>query len=200
MPISPGEPWGDAVAGPVDGPLSIDDHTTARLVAAGREPVVRGGDLALALGVVDGTDPSLRLPVDVMVLRDAASGRELARGIAHLIVRRRGPLSWLRSRVTVVANTDYVQGRQWLPRAHPNDGVLDRLDVDAAMSIRQRYQAMRRARAGNHLPHPCMRATRGERFDVDVDRRARLWLDGQLTTVRGTVVVEVLVDGGAVNI
>lgn len=200
MPIRPGEPWGDAIAGPVDGPLSIDDRTTARLVADGREPVVRGGDVARALGVVTGTDPSLRLPIDVIVLRDAASGRELTRGIAHLVIRRRGPLGWLRGRVTVVANTDYVHGLQWLPRAHPNDGVLDRLDVDATMSIRQRYQAMRRARVGNHLPHPCMRATRGERFEVDVDRGARMWLDGQLTTVRGTVVVGVLVDGGAVNI
>jgi hypothetical protein len=45
-----------------------------------------------------------------------------------------------------------------------------------------------------------MRATRGDRFTVDVNRRSRLVVDGQSISVRGAVVIEVVVDGGAVNI
>lgn len=200
VPISPGEPWGQPTVATTHAPICSDDRSTARSVIAGHEPVVRGGDLALALGVAGEGDPTLRLPVDIFVVRHVDSGREIARGIAHAVVHRSGPLGWLRDSATVIANTEYVRGRQLLPRAHPNDGLLDRLEIDATMPSRQRLQAIRRARVGNHLPHPDMRATRGDRFTVDVNRRSRLVVDGQSISVRGAVVIEVVVDGGAVNI
>lgn len=65
----------------------------------------------------------------------------------------------------VISNSGIVHGRDVLPRAHPNDGFVDVLHIDYAMTNRQRISAWRRAKTGSHLPHPHLRASRDTEFE-----------------------------------
>jgi len=65
----------------------------------------------------------------------------------------------------VISNSGIVRGRDVLPRAHPNDGYIDVLEIDEAITTRQRLSAWRRAATGSHLPHPQLRASRSTEFE-----------------------------------
>ena len=65
----------------------------------------------------------------------------------------------------IISNSGIVRGRDVLPRAHPNDGYVDVLEVDEAITTRQRLSAWRRATTGSHLPHPQLRASRSTEFE-----------------------------------
>lgn len=65
----------------------------------------------------------------------------------------------------IISNSGIVRGRDVLPRAHPNDGFVDVLEIDEAITTRQRLFAWRRSRTGSHLPHPQLRASRSPEFE-----------------------------------
>ncbi len=65
----------------------------------------------------------------------------------------------------IISNSGIVRGRDVLPRAHPNDGYVDVLEIDEAITTRQRLSAWRRAKTGSHLPHPQLRASRSTEFE-----------------------------------
>jgi hypothetical protein len=65
----------------------------------------------------------------------------------------------------ILSNSGIVRGRDVLPRAHPNDGYVDVLNIDEAITTRQRLFAWRRAQTGSHLPHPHLRASRSTEFE-----------------------------------
>lgn len=65
---------------------------------------------------------------------------------------------------SVVTSTGWSGGVEVCPRAHPGDGVLDHLEVDSAMPLRQRIRARRKMRSGTHLPHPSLRVSRSADF------------------------------------
>jgi len=65
----------------------------------------------------------------------------------------------------ILSNSGIVRGRDVLPRAHPNDGYVDVLNIDEAITTRQRLFAWRRAKTGSHLPHPQLRASRSTEFE-----------------------------------
>jgi hypothetical protein len=65
----------------------------------------------------------------------------------------------------ILSNSGIVRGRDVLPRAHPNDGYVDVLTIDEAITTRQRLFAWRRAKTGSHLPHPQLRASRSTEFE-----------------------------------
>ena len=65
----------------------------------------------------------------------------------------------------IISNSGIVRGRDVLPRAHPNDGFVDVLEIDEAMTTRQRLAAWRRSKTGSHLPHPQLRASRSPEFE-----------------------------------
>ena len=65
----------------------------------------------------------------------------------------------------IISNSGIVRGRDVLPRAHPNDGFVDVLEIDEAMTTRQRFSAWRRSKTGSHLPHPQLRASRSPEFE-----------------------------------
>ena len=65
----------------------------------------------------------------------------------------------------IISNSGIVHGRDVLPRAHPNDGYVDVLEIDEAITTRQRLSAWRRATTGSHLPHPQLRASRSTEFE-----------------------------------
>jgi hypothetical protein len=200
MPIQPNREWGSAVGHSVDGVAvrAMSDHAVAEAVARGVEPLVRGGDLHQAIGAPTGDIATRRLPIDLIELEAIDDGSVLATGVAHVVLRRSRAGGWWRGPVTMIANSEFIRGRQALPRAHPNDGMLDRLDVDAAMTPRQRVAAMRRARLGDHLPHPSLVVARGTSFVIENVDNVHIEVDGRRIAIDRAFRVSVYVDGGTV--
>ena len=119
----------------------------------------------------------MRFPVDL--LRVEADGRSFT-AIAHVLVRR----SWWRGPIVALMNADHLGRWDVAPRAHPNDGLADVIDVDPMMGVRARWQAWRRLSTGTHLPHPLMHNRRTTAESWTFERPLRLWVDG---VARGTV-------------
>ena len=173
MTIKPGEDWGEIVAPNAELVDIGSDAALAAHVAAGDRRPVRlvGGDLLTTLGAPVPGPTLLRLPVDV--LRIVADGRELT-AVAHVVARR----SWWRGPLLAVMNVDRLGRWDVAPRAHPNDGRADVVEVDAAMRGRDRWQAWRRLPTGTHVPHPLVRTRRITDAEWTFDRPRRLWVDG----------------------
>jgi len=182
--IRKGEAWGE-VGGLPDGGVVVRSDAEARRVVtearrAGRPlpPVgLLGGDLCRTLGG-RGDEARLRgggaarLPVDV--------GSVLVDGVqhwfvAHLVVRR----SWWRGRIVAAMNAEFVGAWDVAPRAHPDDGLLDVVDVSPAMPLTDRVRARRRLPSGGHLPHPAIAVSRRPAVQFDLDRPTPVWLDGE---------------------
>ena len=174
MTIRKGEPWGSAVARPQRLTLAESDRALAGLVAAGGElPLgVSGGDLFATVGAPAGRDPVQRLPVDL--LRIEADGACYC-AVAHVVARR----AWWRGRIVAVLNVDHVGRWNVAPRAHPNDGRFDVVEVDPAMRFRQRLQARRRLPQGTHVPHPRISTRTGTSESWSFIRPHRLFVDGE---------------------
>lgn len=129
--------------------------------AGGRDELDRvaaGGEVAL-------------LPWDVIEV--VADGRRCW-AVAHVVARGR---LWS-GEVVAVMNVDHRGDWDVAPRAHPNDGLLDSIHVDAAMGWRARWQAKGRLRSGTHVPHPLISVRRGEALAFHFARPRRLLVDG----------------------
>lgn len=174
MTIRKGEPWGEEVDRPDDLLLVDADANLAALLDRGdpRPVAVAGGDLYRSVG---SPDPRPRMQrVDIDAIRVLADGI-VHIGVAHVVARR----SWWRGTIVAVMNVDHLGGWNVAPRAHPNDGLLDVVEVDAAMPIRQRWQARSRLRQGTHLPHPSIASRRVTERSWRFDRPTPLWVDGE---------------------
>ena len=124
------------------GRASFDEPT-------GRRFGSRGGDLARTLGSppLDDDAPSvLELTLDLVdVTCDV--GRFVA--CAHVVVRPRWTRGgWWFGPVTVVMNAEFIGDWDVAPRGHPNDGRVEVLQADTAMSLRERLAVRRRLPAG----------------------------------------------------
>lgn len=185
MTIRPGEHWGTEVARPAD---LVEVDADASLAARGGEPTgLRGGDLYVSLGAPARRDPVQRLPIDG--LRVTLDGVDHD-AVAHVVMRR----SWWRGRVVAVMNVDHIGDWNVAPRAHPNDGRLDIVEVDAAMTVRDRWAARRRLAAGTHVPHPRIRTRRAEAERWEFDRPTSVWIDGVAAGSSRIVEVEIVPD------
>jgi YegS C-terminal NAD kinase beta sandwich-like domain len=182
--VRKGEAWGEAGGLPPEGVVVADDAEARAVVTAARragEPPpalgLVGGDLCRTLGG-RGDDAGLRsaeaarLPVDLgSVLLD---GRQHW-FVAHLVARN----GWWRGRIVAVMNAEFHGDWDVAPRAHPGDGLLDIVDVAAAMSLTDRWAARARLRTGAHVPHPAIATSRRAAVQVDFDRPTPVWLDGE---------------------
>jgi hypothetical protein len=193
--IRKGEPWGAAVASPDGLPVMADDAALAAHVTAarrrGRRPSavgVAGGDLARTMGGGSaGRFPGTvtKAPVDVMCVQVPGTD-QVTWAVAHVVARR----GW-RGEVVFAMNAEFLGRFDVAPRSHPNDGKVDVLAVAAAMPLRARWQARRRARSGTHLPHPQLTVTHTATFERQFARPLQLWIDGQKWVRAGAVRVEV---------
>jgi hypothetical protein len=182
--IRKGEAWGEVGRLPDDGVVVRSDAEARRVVTEARRasrplpPVgLLGGDLCRTLGGRGDEarlrgDGAARLPVDV--------GSVLVDGVqhwfvAHLVVRR----SWWRGRIVAAMNAEFVGAWDVAPRAHPDDGLLDVVDVSPAMPLTDRVRARRRLPSGGHLPHPAIAVSRRPAVQFDLDRPTPVWLDGE---------------------
>lgn len=184
MTVRPGEAWGEAGSLPEDGVVVGSDAEARRVVTAARragEPVpplgLVGGDLCRTLGGRGDearvrSDGGVRLPVDL--------GSVLVDGVqhwfvAHLVARR----SWWRGRIVATMNAEFLGAWDVAPRAHPNDGKLDVVDVAPSMPVGDRLRARTRLPAGAHVPHPAITTSRRAALQLDFDRPTPVWLDGE---------------------
>jgi YegS C-terminal NAD kinase beta sandwich-like domain len=173
--IRKGEEWGVAVERPADLHVCVDDADLAEHVAAGAiDPLaVAAGDLARTVGSPGPRAALQRVPVDL--LRVVADGRTLV-AVAHVVARTRW---WWPGPIVGAFNSEYLGEWDVAPRAHPNDGIADVVEVDAAMPLRARLQARRRLPSGTHVPHPCVTSTRRAEVEWRFERPLQLHVDGR---------------------
>jgi diacylglycerol kinase family enzyme len=168
------------VACPADAEVVGSDRTLRDWVVAARERVeaipevgVAGGDLARTCGGGLGARPSAaKVTVDVM--RITLDGNDRTWGVAHVVAHR----GWWRGDVLMVMNAEYYGAYDVVPRSHPNDGRVDVVHVDPAMSIRQRWQARKRALTGAHLPHRHISVQSLTETDLHFAKPVIIWIDG----------------------
>ena len=180
MTIRKGEPWGEPAECPFDVRVVSTDRDLRDWVIWHRtrdQPIrpigVSGGDVARTCGGASGTGLlSVKVVVDAMrvTLDDGAP----TWGVAHVVARR----EWWRGDIAMVMNAQFYGPYDVAPRSHPNDGKLDVVRVDAAMSIRERVQARQRARTGTYLPHPHIGSRSLAEVDLVFERPMVVWIDG----------------------
>ena len=88
------------------------------------------------------------------------------------------------STTLILSNSGILQKRDVLPRAHPNDGFVDVLEIDPEISTRQRIIAWHRSLTGSHLPHPSFSVGRSRDFEWS-GRPSKMIADG--VAVKGVV-------------
>jgi hypothetical protein len=180
MTIRKGDPWGEPAQCPPGIKVVSTDRDLRDWVIWHRTrdldipPIgVAGGDLARTCGGASGTAlPSVKVTVDAMrvTLDDGAP----TWGVAHVVARR----EWWRNDIALVMNAQFFGPYDVAPRSHPNDGRLDVVRIDAAMSLRDRLQARQRARTGSHLPHPHIASRAQAEVDLEFDQSMVVWIDG----------------------
>ncbi|MEO6653915.1 MAG: hypothetical protein ABIP17_14805 [Ilumatobacteraceae bacterium] len=174
MTIEKGRPWGIEATRPADLRILGSDWELADAVSSGDGgPIgVSGGDLHRSLGSPPDRAAMQRLPIDVLEV-SADDATFLA--VAHVVARR----GWWRGQIVAACNVERIGEWEVAPRAHPNDGRFDVIEVDPSMTIRERWHARQRLPAAMHVPHPRI-ATRTARTRAwEFDRPHAIWVDGR---------------------
>ncbi len=193
--IRRGEPWGGPVSGPVSASGAGGDADLAGLVAA--NPGARiafdpdaSCDLALAVGLAAGSAGTVELPLDAVDLDDGTLAvNVVVSGVPPHRLRwwhRRRPVTvQVDERVVfdgpattvVVANGQFLDGADLVPRGHPGDG---RLEVQVyALGPGERRALRARLATGGHVPHPAIATGSGRRVGCRWARAAPLAVDGR---------------------
>ena len=81
-------------------------------------------------------------------------------------------------RTIAVLNSSFVGNRDWAPKAHPNDGKLDLVELDSSMKVRQRLTALKLMKSGSHLPHPQIRYRQLSEYEYATEDSASLSIEG----------------------
>ena len=201
MVVKRGEEWGVELASPIGGAfVATSDAAIAGAVSGddGVPVIVRGGDLHRSLGSPVGTATTRRMPIDVISVN--VDGSAALTCVAHVVMRRRGRLGWWRGPIVAVFNVDHLGAWDAAPRAHPNDGWLDVVEVRGTMSVRARWQAWRRLRTGDYLPHPEITTRRIRSESFSLDQPLELWLDGVHGGTVSFLSAEVVPDAAEIHV
>ncbi len=195
MTIRKGEEWGVIVERPEHLAVARSDRELAATVAENPSQAVgvSGGDVFLTVGAPRERDALFRLAMDLLQI-EADGVRHVA--VAHVVARR----SWWRGRIVGAMNVDHLGEWNAAPRAHPNDGRFDIVEVDPAMTVRQRLQARGRLVQGTHVPHPRITTSTSTRATWRFDRPHRLWIDGEQVGAVQEMTVSILPDAFAVHV
>lgn len=180
MTIRKGEEWGRVGPAPQGLVVVSSDSELFRILNCAPPTSAVGlvtGDLARTLGAGDDPDrfapgaEVVQAPIDVGVATHEGGTH---RFVCHAVARR----SWWRGPLVGAFNAQFLGTWDVAPRAHPNDGFLDLLDVDPAMSARQRWAARSRLATASHVPHPNIRTRRARQAEWTFAAPMDLWLDG----------------------
>jgi len=171
--IRKGEPWGEPAARPLDIVVAAGDAELGELVAHDADGAfgLLGGDLHRTLGSPPQREAMQRLPIDALLVR--VDGVEHL-AVAHVVARH----GWWRGPLLAAVNSAYIGDWNVAPRAHPNDGRFDVVEVSGAMSLRQRLQARRRLPLGSHVPHPQITIRTAESAAWSFDDPREVFVDG----------------------
>lgn len=211
--IRPGDEWGTPTTAEADVRVRGDDHALAAVVVGGpTPPLVRfepvGSELARAVGLADAppdAGPPLRgieLPIDAISTSEGVAVNAAVFGISPDRLRsyhRRRPITVAvdgKIRFTgpattvVVANGQFLDGVDVVPRGHPGDG---RLEIQVyALTPGERGAMRRRLPRGTHVPHPHITAVTGQSVEISADRPWSVVVDGHATpptaALRATVI------------
>ena len=180
MVISKGEPWGAEIVRPGDVPVASSDAALASYVAerGHGEYALSGGDVYASLGRPrPNAVRAQRLPMDVLRVD---TDREHFVAVAHVVARKR----FWRGRIVGAFNVGRLGAWDVAPAAHPNDGRFELIEVDEAMTWRDRMSARRRLPSGGHVPHPSIRLRHAREATWTFDEPVRCVADG---IPRGTI-------------
>lgn len=198
MTIRKGEEWGIRIIAPQSCRYVANDAQLAQL-----QPfefgVLTGGDIHYTLGAPSSVQPGnvcTQLEIDAMqnhiTLSDGSVVTLLASSKIEIGSFRP---SVTRQRYICITNGGIVDMHNIAPRAHPNDGVLDCMHVDAGMPLRARLTALTKSKSGTHIPHPDIAITRGETFSFHrKNQKEKLSIDGVVVPRWSSIVVNVLPD------
>lgn len=198
MTIRKGEQWGV----PIVVPLETRDVDSDRELSGGTTNhihIVHSGDIYDALG-----EPSAP-QVDqtrTLVCIDALQcsvvtghGNRNVLAASSVTIGRWRTAPWNHQRFICVTNAGLYQKRNIAPRAHPNDGVFDIVEISSDMPWRERAQSYRRAVAGDHLPHPFISVSRDTTFECSRQYlREVLMIDSQEFKDWQSIQVQILPD------
>jgi len=205
--IRPGDPWGVPASGAVAFEGRGSDVELAQLARSHPGGLVRfvpsaKCDLARAIGLTADSAASWELPIDALDLGDGLAVNMVVLGTRPDRVR-----AWTRSRPctvhvddrlafdgratsVLVANGQYLAGRDVVPRGHPGDG---RLEVQIyAVRAGARAAMRRRLPTGTHVPHPDITSVTGRRARIRIAAPARGEVDGRAVPARRLWDVEVV--------
>lgn len=197
MTIEKGAAWGTVGATPQDCVVAKDEASAAVAVQQGALHVwLESGDVLRALGLSAATGP-LRvgspcrlLPCDVLIVRLDDAPPVLA--LSTVIIG-----SWRKPRMWVTAG-GFLGALNVAPRAHVNDGLVDALQFNDAVPLRQLLLMRRRMRLGDHLPHPLLSMHRAARVDWPQTERGAISsavnIDGKRHGRAAQVSIEVRAD------
>lgn len=158
MTIRKGEEWGTRIVAP-DVITKVGGDRAIAIFSNDHVMSIFKGDLFEALGCPQEVKPGQSctlLEIDALQCRITfADGTERTELVASCIeVGLFAPRIGRRSRYICISNAGIVNGRNLTPRAHPNDGIFDVLEISPDISFRNRLQAFKRASTGTHIPHP----------------------------------------------
>jgi hypothetical protein len=191
MTIRKGQEWGQLVA-PAQGMRTVASDAELRdLVlecrASGQPlPVVGllGGDMMRTIGGSGDasrfarSEPIPHVPVDLVAV--VADEDRRSWFVSHLVARRSAWAGgWWIGRATVAMNAQFLGRWDVAPRSHPNDGRVDVVIVDAALTLQQRWLARRRLPLGTHVPHPAITIKPQAAATLDLGRSLPVHLDGR---------------------
>lgn len=194
MTIRKGENWGTYVEPPDELIKVNDDLAAANFLTSHFGSSTSVVNLAIGESQIGRTlgvkgaefrhDKMLLTPFDVVEVTYTPSNRPAKQGGSQVerrffmgfsLIRRR---FWLGG-ATMILNSSFINGRNFAPRAHPNDGKFDVIELDESMKIRQKFAAFKLAKSGSHLPHPKIRYIQAPEHSVDLDRPCELVIEGQ---------------------
>ena len=194
MTIEKGQDWGCLVAKPenlhwVEDDFEASNFLNRHLTVEGApiEIAILKSDIARALGISGANikkKEMLRTYFDVVetiFLRSGQTSVDRRLYLGHAFVH-----NGLATGAKVgVLNSSFVGKRNWAPKAHPNDGKFDVVEIDKSMSIRQRLKAHRLMQSGSHLPHPKIKYRQVVDYSAVCINPSRLYIESELV---GTVV------------
>jgi hypothetical protein len=156
------------------------------------------GSLAISLGnALTMPNSEVReLPIDLLHISYSTDDGAQRNSIAANSVLMRNRL-WT-GQIVAVTNSGYLGNWEIAPRAHPNDGVFDVVEVNADMSWRQRLIARHRLPRGTHMPHPSVGIRQCNSESWIFAKPIGLYLDDEF--VERTMHVDVTIEPGALNL
>lgn len=183
MTIRKGEEWGTRIIAP-DDITQVGGDGAIAIFGSDDVMSILKGDLFEALGcpqVVQPGQTCTLLDIDalqcVITFSDGVIFTTLAASCVE--IGTFAPRIGRRSRYVCVSNAGIVKGRNLAPRAHPNDGVLDILEISQDISFRNRMQAFKRSSTGTHIPHPSISTHRHSECEyLNINGQEVLRVDG----------------------